>query len=101
MLKVTESILQLFLIVFIVITSCFALPCLIVIALFSPSDGKETVSASELFKPDFLRVGSWGFTALAFGVLCTAWFQTTSVVSLVAGIGVAVGVLPAGPFQTL
>jgi len=99
MLKVTESILQLFLIVFLVITSCLALPCLIVIYLFSPSDERETVPASGPFKPGLLRAGGWGFTTLVFGVLCTAWFQTTSVVSLVTGIGVALGLLPAGPFQ--
>jgi len=101
MQKMTESILQLFLIVFVVTTTCFALPCLIVIALFSPSPERNAVSASDLLDSGLLRAGSWGFTALVFGVLCTAWFQTTSMVSLMAGIGIAVGVLPAASFQTM
>lgn len=101
MSKMIEAFLHLFLIAFIVVTLSLALPVLIVIALINPAPEKDAVTAQEPYHPGLLRAGSWGFTAIVCGVLCTAWFQMTSVFALVAGIGVAVGVLPAAPFNTL
>ena len=101
MSKMIEAFLHLFLIAFIVVTLLFALPVLVVIALINTEPEKDAVRAQEPYHPGLLRAGSWGFTAVVFGVFCTAWFQMTSVFALVAGIGVAVGLLPADPFNTL
>jgi hypothetical protein len=101
MSKIIEGLLELFLIVIFAIMSFLALPTLITISILSPSFVENLVPASVRLKPGLMRSGSWVVAVLVVGIFCTAGFQSTTVVSLVAGIGVALGILPADSFQTL
>ena len=101
MSKVIEGLLQLFLIVIFAIMSFLALPTLIAIAISNLTLVKNFVPAPIRYRPSLLRAGSWVFAVLVVGIICTLGFQSTNVVSLVASMGIAIGILPAGSFPTL
>ena len=101
MSKIIAGLLQLFLIGIFAVMSFLALPTLIVIAILNPSLVKTVVPAPGRYNPRLMRAGSWVCAVLVVGILCTLGFASANVVSLVAGMGVAVGILPAGAFQAL
>ena len=100
MSKIIEVLLQLLLIVIFAIMYFLALPTLMAIAILNPTLVENLIPASQWYKPSLMRAGSWVFTVLVVGILCTAGFQSTSIVSFVTGMGIAIGILPADSFQT-
>jgi len=101
MSRIIENLLQLFLIVIFAIMSFLAVPTWIAIAILNPILAGDLFPVPVGFKPSLLQAGSWVAAGLVVGILCTVGFQSTTVVSLVAGMGIALGVLPASSFQTM